>query len=434
MKKLKTVALVAMLSSSVTFAEPQVKLEGVFDFNSVVRSQKKLKDKKLSANNKNVAFNTSANITAQIKEKTDDLTYGAKIVFTTTTAPKKSPGFNGSHIFLESEDFGKIEVGAPFDVSTNMQITGSDVSVAAGGFGWDSVLNTNPNDANGFDINIGDFHLANFTSKNFYAVDREPSRKINYYTPKMNGFQFGITWIPDSTNGGADKKSESSSFSDREINWVDTATNTLKKYKIRQGATNAFALGATYETQLAEATSLKLALTGEFGKAIQEAIKKSEKDGADYVIDPNAFNPDTRKPVDSNHKLKNLKSYDVGAKITHGNFGYSVSYGDLCKSFAVKAFDDNKNTNFYSTAVSYTQGPIAVSLTYGGGSNKKNTFNSIALGSEYKVASGLLAYAEVGYAKGKGKGKVFNATSATLDKQNQKFSGTAFILGLKVKF
>ena len=114
MKKLVSIFAVGLLSSTIVAAEHQIKLEGIFDFNSATRIEKKLEGgaKNLSANNKSTVFNTGANITAQISDQTDDLKYGAKIVFITTTAAKKSPGFNGSHLFIESDDFGKIEAGA----------------------------------------------------------------------------------------------------------------------------------------------------------------------------------------------------------------------------------------------------------------------------------------------------------------------------------
>jgi hypothetical protein len=423
-------------------ANPSAKLQGVFDFGIITRVQKKLPDKNISANNKSTAFNTSTNITAIIENQVDEFKYGASIVFLTTTAPKKSPSFNGSHIFIESDDFGKVELGAPFDAATKMNIGAGDAAYGPGGDSWTSILNKNPNDAYGFDVNVNDFYLSGFTSKNFGAVDREPSRKISYYTPKINGFSFGVSWIPDSTNGGADVKSESSSYSDRVVQYM-ADDGSLQKYNIRLGVKNAFAFGTSYEAQLAEATSLKLAVTGQIGKAIQEAyIKSSQKAEDGWVIDPN-INPDatskTKQTLTGKYKVKNLRSYGIGARLDHGNFSYSVGYGNLCKSFTSEQEDSgNRRTDFYGATAAYKQGPIGVSLTYLGGNNKGNKFDSIALGSEYTLAPGLLSYAEVAYAKGKGKGKVYNKAEvleeSTFDEKDQKFRGTSFILGLKVKF
>ena len=276
-----------------------------------------------------------------------------------------------------------------------------------------------------------------------HAADREPSRKINYYTPNIGGFQFGISFIPDTTNGGVGPFDENDAYRAREVQYI-AQDGTLKKYYIRLGAKNVVALGAKYEGEIAEATTLTLVATGEVGRAIQEAfIKDDKKTDASYVIDPNAIDSPVDNRLVGRHKLKNLRSYDVGGKIKHGNFGYLLAYGNLCKSFTSAALDKNKDTNFYSAVISYGQGPIGVSLSYITGSNKKNKFNAIALGSDYKIAPGLTTYAEVSYATGKGKGQIFTqgtpatattpAVPGTFNEQNQKFKGTAFVLGLKVK-
>jgi len=154
------------LLSSTVHADPSIKLEGVFDFNTVTRSQKKLQNKNISANNKNVAFNTTTNITAKIKNQVDELIYGANIVFLTTNSPKKTPSFNGSHIFLENNNFGKVEVGAPFDAATRMRLGPTDAAYGPGGDSWSGILNKNPNDAFGFEMNVVDYYLTGFTSKN----------------------------------------------------------------------------------------------------------------------------------------------------------------------------------------------------------------------------------------------------------------------------
>ena len=453
MQKLRIAFLTALLASTATFADnteilneinepitksaPSISLEGLFDFSTVTRAQKKLKDKNLSANNKSVAFNSSANITAKLEASTDQLKYGAKVILLTTANPKKTPGYNGSHLFVEADNFGRIELGSPFDVSTNMQLWNDSLGVTDG-VSWSSILDINPNTAYGFDINTGILYLSDFTSKNLNAVSRETSRKINYYTPVMNGFQFAISYIPDTTNGGADKKDESNSYADREIKWIDT-DNSVKKYSVRYGAKNAFALGASYETEISEATSFKIALTGEFGKALQEAFIKESKQGkSGYKIDPTAAPGADANTYEAalagDSRIKDLRSYSIGAKLVRGNLSYLASYGNLCKSFTSKAFDqDNRSTDFYSAGIAYKQGPFGVSLIYTGGNNKRNKFNSIALGGKYTMAPGLITYGEVAYASAKGYGKIANIPNGTFDTSREKFSGTSFILGMKVK-
>jgi len=217
---------------------------------------------------------------------------------------------------------------------------------------------------------------------------------------------------------------------------------SLGQYNIRLGAKNVFAIGASYEAQIAEATSIKVSLTGEVGQAIQEAYIKSTQKTEDGWKIPDGIGQGsaaTKKTLTGENKLKNLKSYGIGVRIDHANFSYSVAYGNLCKSFTSTALDkDNRKTDFYGAAIGYKQDAIGVSIAYIGGNNRGNKFNSVALGSEYTLAPGLVSYAEVAYALGKGKGRVYekkeNLADSTFDMQNQKFSGTSFVLGLKVKF
>ena len=235
------IASLFLSSTTLTFAhilDEKVTVTGVFDFNTGTRIQKNAKEG-LSAHNSNIVLNSSANVTVNAQDQYNDFTYGAKVVCLTTAYPKKSPGYNGSHLYLESLDFGRLELGSPFDVNTNMMIDLDSVAAAAKGTSWYSLLDTNSNSAYGFDLNVFNFYLAGFTSKNFGALDREPSVKINYYTPEIEGFKFGITFTPDSTNSGADSSSEVGSFSKKEIRYIDT-DNTVKAYYARYAATNVF--------------------------------------------------------------------------------------------------------------------------------------------------------------------------------------------------
>jgi len=55
--------------------------------------------------------------------------------------------------------------------------------------------------------------------------------------------------------------------------------------------------------------------------------------------------------------------------------------------------------------------------------------DTYVLGTEYKLAKGLMPYAEFGYFNGKASlPSVFN------DKTKKKYKGTVFLLGLKLSF
>ena len=77
-------------------------------------------------------------------------------------------------------------------------------------------------------------------------------------------------------------------------------------------------------------------------------------------------------------------------------------------------------------------------MTYLAGDNKGNSFKAVALASDYKIAPGLITYSEVAYATGSGlginQGSVGNTANSGAAMEKQKFSGTSFLIGLKVKF
>ena len=447
MKNFKNTFLALLLASTSAIASEDkglsFKLDGVFDFNTVVRKQEAPEGGALpglSPNNDTYVFNSGANVNVKVSNELDGLKYGANIVLLTTAKGKTTPGYNGSYLFIESDDFGRFEAGSPFDAATKMQIDGNENAVAASGTCWGGVVDSNPNQAYGFDINVFDFYLSNFNSKNSVAPKRETSRKISYYTPLIAGFKFGISFIPDSTNSGAFERDEVDSYFSREVQYVNAGH--VKKYNIRYGVTNAFAGGASYEHKIDEAIAFKISATGEYGKALQEAFLA--KSDAEYEIDPAIAKPKSPAPEDKlklatlkgDNKIKDLLAYNIGASLAYGDFAFSASYGNLNQSFTSKALDsENKDTYFYGGAVAYTQGPIGVSLTYLAGSSKKNVFDSIALGTEYKFLPGVITYGEVAYAWGSGKGHIINADkTAMAAASDQKFSGLAGVLGLKVKF
>ena len=84
----------------------------------------------------------------------------------------------------------------------------------------------------------------------------------------------------------------------------------------------------------------------------------------------------------------------------------------------------------YSTGIAYTQGPAGISLTYLNTNNYKNKLQAITLGTEYKLAEGLLPYAEINFVQAKGNSLL--PIKDSLQKHTHK--ATVFILGLKLSF
>jgi len=411
----------------------EIKLEGFFNFQAGYGKQTNMGNSKrypLSQNltnyKKNVAFYTEAAFLVTFKQSFDEMIAGAQLTLVPTTKPKTSTSWNGSNIFLET-NYGKVEIGSPYDANAKMRLTGC--AIIAASTSWNSFvilqnvnmkyLGVNPE----FDTSTR-FYMESFSnSLNDMTDGTEAARKVSYYTPKMQGFQFGISYTPDSSNTGGNRKLKNLdalglSKSNSGVNTVllpnDLGTPELGSVVvINQNVVNAFSGGLTYEKQISDDLAVKFALTGEYGKAAT----------------PLVFLTPDKKNIISQDKLTNLKAYNIGGMLTYGNLSCAASYGSLGNSLTSPVYYKvGRHTEFYNGAIAYGQGPIKTSISYFKSLRYKNTIDAVSLGTEYKVISGLVPYAEVSYFQAKGKPVYYP------EAPNKKTRGTVFLLGTKLKF
>ncbi|MDR0297017.1 MAG: porin [Rickettsia sp.] len=389
--------------SDAAASDTEIKLEGFFGFQAGYRSQGKLSgtSKNVTDNRKNLAFYTEAAFMATVKQELNDMTAGAKIVLLTTTKPKLSPSYNGSHIFLETE-YGKVALGSPHDAASNMSVTASSIAAAAGGFGWTkfAVLDDNNMKYDGqkpsFDTVPGTFQLSSFANSfDDVSSKTEASRKVSYYTPEMQGFQFGISYIPDSANTGGNRNLKN--LDDNGLSKLGVGVTKVKipgingdkdnEVVINQNVKDAVSAGISYKYEIIDDVSIKMAITGEYGKSAGNVI---------------VLGPDNK--ILSRNKLSNLAAYNLGAVFTYGNMSYAASYGSLGKSLTSKTYHKvGRNTHYYSGAIAYGQGPMKTSVSYFRSLRYKNTVDAVSLGTQYLVTPGLLPYAEISYFQAKGR-------------------------------
>jgi len=331
---------------------------------------------------------------------------------------------------------GRFEMGTNSGVSSTMRIGADNIARATGGIDGDWAnyvnLDTYTTDSNygTAAVNSDNFvtgpslFLTGFGGQNSgtpsanYLAGDEKSRKVSYYTPKYNGFQFGLSYTPDNRNTGQDYMNE---LRDR-----DTYTNR------KPTAKDAVAAGLTWEHDMAADQKLQLSLVGETA-----SVKADPEDKVDNV--QKAY-----------HKVE---GFIFGAQYNYQNWAFAASYGNRGKSLKAKNLTvDNvangsiKKAYFYTAGVAYTQGAVGTSLTYMYTSDNKNKMDVVSLGMDYQLAPGLLPYAEVTYFNMKQKNNYSagtpnaiegtDATAATVTKTNPeaKNKGTAFIIGTKINF
>ena len=442
MKKLLLLATTTLLSAgayagdvSIDSDDLTLQLLGRFNFQGGYSKQSKVPSvsQKISQNRKNFAFNSNAFTAAKITAEHEDLKYGAQLALATASKSTGSPVYDRSHIFMES-NFGKIELGSSFSSSAKMTITAFDLARATGGDGTDyshsyiegtSATNTSPNQI------TAPGYPGFFLDSNLDQNNGESSRKVTYYTPEMGGFQIGVSFIPDSGNlGNAGIKSADDSYNTETtyvysstVNGVVTQTTYAEKKPVK----DAYTIALAYKHDISETSSFKISATGEYGKAANPGV-------ATTIITPAPVNQvaqPAQAPTTKTYKIAKLNTYNIGGILTLGNYSLAASYGDLGKSMtSSQVLGTKRNTKYYTVGGSYAQGPAAISLVYSKAKQYGNKMDIYTLGTDYKLAPGLLPYAEVAYFKGKaGLPFVYQSTAA---KQN--FKGWVFILGTKLAF
>jgi hypothetical protein len=378
---------------------------GMFRFESAARNQKKIpsSEKNMSANKRDVVFDTEAHVSAIAQHETDAMKYGAKLSLQTSTKQSTSSTYNGSYIFTES-DYGRWELGSGYDAGTAMRVTGCDVARGTCD-NWTNYMWT-PNGVPMLPTPGASFLNTNFADGNGTSII-ETSRKITYFTPKfMDKVQFGVSYVPDTANVGLGTFNDSHKFLRSKTIELPNGT----KYVNKQSAKDAFSAGASLTHNICDGVDVKVSATGEIGKA----MNASKNDGN----------------TTSSLKVANLKTYNIGAIVNYGSLSLAGSYSDRGKSFTTAEVDGNRTkTRVYTAAIGYAQGPAGISLMYALGDQQKNKVDSYTLGTDYKLAPGFVPYAEVTYFKGRGtRLPVYNDATRLTTK------GTIALMGAKLSF
>jgi hypothetical protein len=225
----------------------------------------------------------------------------------------------------------------------------------------------------------------------------------------IDGFQGGVSYIPDSLNTGGQKFSQKSSYQNQKFILKDGSV-----YKTIVAPKNVLSFGIVYDSEILENANLRLGGTLELGKAIQKNTKNLT--------------------LDESRKIQDLKAYNLGFILSYNNISLGASYYDLGKSFMSKSneiYDKSRSeTKYYSIATSYNQGPFDVSLIYYNTNNRKNILQSYTAAVSYKFTQGLNSTIEL---------TKFNAggypnKSIDMINKKQKTDGLIGILSLKLQF
>lgn len=215
----------------------------------------------------------------------------------------------------------------------------------------------------------------NVNVNNGFFGQMEDATKISYYTPRVNGWQLGGSFTPDTGNTGT-----SAVFSGSNSGDIKNVVSWALNYSNNSG-------------NLGFAASI----TGENGQ-FENSKAATTANGA-IIRD-------------------RLNSYDAGIMLTYFGFTIGGSYGywgtSLQANKGITSCDYNpeqdladqtcngtiagkkfSGANYYTTGMAYEFGPIAFSITTMSSDFQKNKYQAQSFGVDYKMARGLMPYAEI---------------------------------------
>lgn len=398
----------SIIATSSIYSDVETKLKGVFDFRASSISETKTDEgKNLTNFRKDHVLNSNAAIKFMVSNDLGDVKYGMMIAIRALAKTKSSASWNGSHLYVESNQFGKICLGNANSASDSMELDASSISYAVG---------------TGFTGHSNAFKYAALTEYDMLSsilsskssvqgMGIEPARNITYYSPKFNDmFQFGITYTPDSSNTGS-YSPKNDQYSVSEVSHIDDPNI---KYSQVYAAKDLISVGITNDYNINNDLSLHLAFTFDYGKAVQKKFNNGDQKNLITLT--------------GDEKMSNLFAYNIGAKLSYNNISILLSYADLGKSFTSKAVHgNNRKTYYYSAGLAYGQGDLGASITYMHTNKRKNKMNFITLGTEYSIFPGLKSYAEVTFFKGKPSKHAIKKSEYKKD-----VKGTSFLIGTKL--
>lgn len=377
--------------------------------------------------NKNTLANSGSLKFNYDKKSNSGLGYGAYIKLNANTSESPSGSKNiASEVKLYIEDkFGKIELGSTSPVGSAMEVNSYSLARATGGLDgdWNDWLKnggiTNNSSKNAIS---GTYLTAPQLPIGFDETTK--AGKINYFSPNVNGFTFGVSYTPDSKAKGTVNQTK------------DVLKNADGGYK------NIWQPAIRYETTFENGVKFTTAALGEFGKA-----KK-----VSYYDDIADIDIDSKKIPDVDRK--NLKAWQIGAGVDYKGFAFAGAYGDIGKSGALDSSVDadvKRGGKYWSLGSAYSTEKYGISLNYMQSKragclstvkNKKdedkfvkfreteyNKFEALSIGADYLVMPGFMPYVEV--TKFKFKENDNYGTGTDKAKFNK---GTVILAGTKISF
>lgn len=349
-------------------------------------------------------FATDAEIHFTVAGSAEDFDYGAVIELNTnidgdadgdsnnTTINNAGQNSNTgvadkAYIFVESDNFGRVEFGGNEGASNTMEIDASNIARATGGIDgdFDHYADLNATGAG----NIGGSQVSDVRPNLVIADDDSgaaDAQKLTYYTPKFSGLQLGVSYTPDTGNLGTASGLSGSSG-------ANNANNEIE---------DAFTAGLSFDTDL-DGIGLAISAVGEQG---------------DFENDPTPNNGDNEE----------YTGYSIGAKVELE--GFSLAGNVFNTELETVGGTADLETDGYSIGAAFANGPYGISVTYlntetEAANGNTDEFENIVVGADYQMAPGFTPYIEAAFFDDENNG----ALGTTVDNE-----GSVVLLGAELSF
>jgi hypothetical protein len=329
----------------------------------------------------------------------EGLKFGGKIKLNVDVSRTKSGSADVADltmVYVEGA-LGRLEGGA-YDGATNaMKVSAASLAKATGGIDGAAKYWIRPQTSDEFDNEDA------FVTDPYLPIGCAHSSKVNkitYYTPSFDGLRLGVSYSPDTEAKGT----------------LSVARNLVKSNK--PGYRNVVETALGYDKELND-IKVSAGLLYQYGKS------------KDYTV------------ATVSHSRRDLHAWEAGALVKVANISLAGSYGDWGKSGATRAETTGYkyDSSFWNVGAAYEVDKFGASVTYyesNRGSSvlydkdtdtfyenlsaKHNKLQMLAVGAEYKLAPGVMPYAEVAH---------FKHNKADIDLNNK---GQVYLGGVKINF
>lgn len=380
---------VALFAGAAAAQTPTVTVGGFLDFQAGFIDDD-------VANSRSNAFRNDSEVSIRVDGKSDSgLGYGAVLdIEADVSADSDDEGINASrtYLFLDS-GVGRLELGSNTGAAEAMRIDASSIARATGGIdgSWTYFANQPQDPANNLTLQNG----ATAAGVPFISVPSLPAghglteglgnestdnaNKISYYSPRLSGFQLGLSYAPE--------------LNDRGQGIISNSNNSV--------ASDVIDIALSYEGSWDQ---VSLGLSGAYQTAQGSGVASNA--------------------VFSNGE--DIDAYNVGASLGFAGFSLAGSYGDWGDVTANQgAGAASVDADYWTVGAGFDIGAVGASVTYLESSLGTNDFENLVLGADYSLAAGLTPYVEASFFEFEG----VDSTGAAANND-----GTAVIIGTQLAF